>query len=144
VIRIEGRWAYAAWPGQLDDEDTVNLAISAGLDLLFSYLDDAPYYGIPVLGYALLRSYVRRPRAVSLEEIADFAESWILPLKERAGSDYPPHRLLISSNLRRALYSFADLGIFSQTKNKIALTAWGDVFVSAWLRAEVAGPDDDR
>ena len=39
--------------------------------------------------------------------------------------------------MRRALYSFSDLGIFSQTENEIALTAWGDVFVSAWLSAEL-------
>jgi hypothetical protein len=144
VIRIEGRWAYAAWPEKFDDEDIVNLATDAGLDLLFGYLDQDPYFGLPALGYALLRSYVRRPRPVSLEEIADFTESWILPPTEQVVSDYHLQRRLISSSLRHALYTFSDLGIFSQTENEIALTAWGDVFVSAWLSVELPGSDDDR
>ena len=144
VIRIEGRWAYAAWPEQLDDDGVVNLAIDAGIDLLFSYLDDDTYFGLPVLGYALLRSYVRRPQPVAVEEIADFAESWLLLPTERGGPDYPLLRRLISSSLRRALFNLRDLGIFSETKNEIALTAWGDVFVSAWLSVELEGLDDDR
>jgi hypothetical protein len=37
-----------------------------------------------------------------------------------------------------------DLGIFSQTDNEITLTAWGDVFVCAWLNEELRVPDDDR
>jgi hypothetical protein len=69
VIRIEGRWAYPAWPEQLDDDGVVNLATSAGLDLLLSYLDHDMYFGLPALCYAMLRSYVRRPRPVPLEEI---------------------------------------------------------------------------
>ena len=84
------------------------------------------------------------PAPVPLEEIADFAESWILPPNEQAVSDYHLHRRLISSSLRHALYTFSDLGIFSQTENEIALTAWGDVFVSAWLSVELPGSDDDR
>ena len=144
VIRIEGRWAYAAWPEQPDDDGVVNLATDAGLDLLFSYLDDDTYFGLPLLGYALLRSYVRRPRPVALEEIADFAESWLLLPSERAGPEYPFLRRLISASLRRALFNFRDLGIFSERKNEIALTAWGDVFVSAWLSVELEGLDDDR
>jgi hypothetical protein len=128
----------------LDDEDIVNLATDAGLDLLFSYLDEDPGFGLPALGYALLRSYGRRPRAVPLEEIADFTESWILPPSERAGSDYHLIRRMINSSLRRALYNLSDLGIFSQTEKEIALTAWGDVFVSAWLSVELPGPADDR
>jgi hypothetical protein len=39
--------------------------------------------------------------------------------------------------MRRALYSFSDLGIFAQTENEVALTAWGEVFVKAWLEVEV-------
>jgi hypothetical protein len=144
VIRIEGRWAYAAWPEQLDDEDIVSLATDAGLDLLFGYLDEDPGFGLPALGYALLRSYVRRPRAVPLEEIADFTESWILPPSEPAGSDYHLIHRMINSSLRRALHNLSDLGIFSQTEKEIALTAWGDVFVSAWLSVELPGPADDR
>jgi hypothetical protein len=61
VIHIEGRWAYPAWPEQLDDDGIVNLATGAGLDLLLSYLDHEMYFGLPALCYALLRSYVRRP-----------------------------------------------------------------------------------
>ena len=144
VIRIKGHWAYAAWPAQLDDEAVVNLATDAGLDLLFSFLDDDSAFGLPVLGYALLRSYVRRPRPVPLEEIVDFAESWVLPPSERAGPGYDFYRRLINSSLRRALYHFSDVGIFSQTENEITLTPWGDVFVSAWLSVEIPGSDDDR
>jgi hypothetical protein len=143
VIRIEGRWAYAAWPEQLDDEAIVNLATDAGLDVLFSFLDDDTAFGLPVLGYALLRSYVRRPRPVPLEEIADFAESWVLPPSERTGSAYDLYRSLINSSLRHALYYLSDLGIFSQTQKEITLTTWGDVFVSAWLSVELPGSDDD-
>ena len=144
VIRIKGHWAYAAWPEQLDDEAVVNLATDAGLDLLFSFLDDDSAFGLPVLGYALLRSYVRRPRPVPLEEIVDFAESWVLPPSERAGPGYDFYRRLINSSLRRALYHFSDVGIFSQTEDEITLTPWGDVFVSAWLSVEIPGSDDDR
>ena len=144
VIRIEGRWAYPAWPEQLDDDGVVNLATGAGLDLLLSDLDHDTYFGLPALCYALLRSYVRRPRPVPLEEIVDFAASWSLMPSERAGPDYPLLRRLISSSLRRALFNLRDLGIFSETKNEIALTAWGDVFVSAWLSVELEGLDDDR
>jgi hypothetical protein len=144
VIRIEGRWAYPAWPEQLDDDGVVNLATGAGLDLLFSYLDHDMYFGLPALGYALLRSYVRRPRPVALEEIVDFAASWSLLPGERADPDYPLLRRMISSSLSRVLFNFRDLGIFSETKDEIALTAWGDVFVSAWLSVELEGLDDDR
>jgi hypothetical protein len=144
VIKIEGRWAYASWPKQLDDEGTVDLAINAGLGLLYRFLDDDPGFGLPVLGYAMLRGYVRRLRPVSLQEIEDFTMSWILPPSERARSDEQFYRRWVRSTMRRALYSFDDLGIFSQTKNDIALTAWGDVFVSAWLSVELAKPDDDH
>ena len=143
VIRIEGRWAYAAWPEQLDDEAIVNLATDAGLDLLFSFLDDDPAFGVPLLGYALLRSYVRRPRQVPVKEIADFAESWVLRPSEQAEPSYDLYRRLINLSLRHALYHFSDLGIFSQTQHEIALTAWGDVFVSAWLGVELPDSDDD-
>jgi hypothetical protein len=136
VIRIDGRWAYASWPEQLDDEEIVKLAIFAGFDLLYSYLDNDPYFGLPALGYALLRSYVRRPRAVPIQEIADFAESWIFAPNERAGPDSYLYRRLLSTSVRRALFSFSDLGIFSQSENEITLTSWGDVFVSAWISEE--------
>ena len=144
VIRIEGRWAYAAWPEQPDDEQTVSLATGAGLDLLFSYLDDSAYFTAPMLGYAMLRSYARRPRPVAHEEITDFTESWLLAPSVRAGPDYPLYRSMISSSLRGMLYNVHDLGIFSETKNEITLTAWGDVLVSAWLNVELGQPDDDR
>lgn len=85
VIRIEGRWGYPSWPGQLDDEGIVNLAVGAGLDLLFGYLDHNPGFGISVLGYALLRSYVRGPRPIPLDEIEEFALSWMFPPRELAG-----------------------------------------------------------
>ena len=58
--------------------------------------------------------------------------------------DYPLLRRMISSSLRRALFNLRDLGIFSETENEIALTDWGDVFVSAWLSVELEGLDDDR
>jgi hypothetical protein len=74
----------------------------------------------------------------------DFAESWSLLPSERADPDYPLLRRMISSSLRRALFNFHDLGIFSETENEIALTDWGDVFVSAWLSVELEGLDDDR
>ena len=138
VIKIEGRWGYASWPKQLDDEGTVNLTIDAGLGLLYSFLDDDPGLGLPVLGYALLRSYVRRPRPISRQEIEDFTMSWILPPSERVRSDGQFYRRWVRSTMRRALYSFSDLGIFSETENEIVLTAWGDVFVSAWLNAELS------
>jgi hypothetical protein len=143
VIRIEGRWAYAAWPEHLDDEAIVSLATVAGLDLLFSFLDDDPAFGLPVLGYALLRSYVRRPRPVPLQEIADFAESWALSPTERTGPTYDIYRRMIRSSLRHSLHHLSDLGIFSQTENEIVMTAWGDVFVSAWLIVELPNSDED-
>jgi hypothetical protein len=86
VIRIDGRWAYA-WPERPDGEAIVRLGIDAGIDLLFSYLDDDPLFGVPLLGYALLRSYVRRPRPVPFQEIIDFAETWIWTAAERRGPD---------------------------------------------------------
>jgi hypothetical protein len=143
VIRIEGRWAYAAWPEQPDDEDIVNLATDASIDVLFGYFDEQAYFGPPALGYALLRSYVRRPRPVTLEEIADFTESWELPPSLRTGPDYPFLRRMINSGVRRALYNVRDLGIFSETNKEIMLTAWGDMFVSAWLSIELGQPEDD-
>jgi hypothetical protein len=143
VIRIEGRWAYAAWPEQVDDEAIVSLATVAGLDLLFGFLDGDPAFGLPVLGYALLRSYVRRPRPVPLQEIADFAESWALSPTERTGPTYDIYRRMISSSLRHSLHHLSDLGIFSQTENEIVMTAWGDVFVSAWLSVELPNSDED-
>ena len=85
VIHIDGRWAYASCPERPDGEAIVRLGIDAGIDLLFSYLDDDPLYGIPLLGYALLRSYVRRPRTVPFQEIIDFAETWIWTAAERRG-----------------------------------------------------------
>jgi hypothetical protein len=144
VIRIQGRWAYPSWPEQLDDDGILNLAIDAGLDLLFSYLDDNPGFGLAVLGYALLRSYVRGPRPIPLDEIEEFALRWIFPPSELARSDQQVYRHYIRTSMRRALYSFDDLGIFSQTGNEIVLTRWGDVFVSAWLSVELGGLDDDR
>ena len=143
VIRIKGRWAYASWREQLDDGEIVNLATDAGLDLLFSYLGQEQGFELPVLGYALLRSYVRRPRPIPLHEIEEFAVSWVLPPSDRDRSEYEIVHRVIRSTMRRALFSLDDLGIFSQTENEIALTAWGDVFVSAWLSVELEGLDDD-
>jgi hypothetical protein len=137
VIRVQGRWAYPAWPEQLDDEETVALATEAGLAMLLSYLDEEPGFGLPVLGYALLRTYVRRPHAIPLDEIEEFAVSWVLPPSDRDRSEYEIVRRVIRSTMPFALYRFDDLGIFSQTENEIALTAWGDVFVSAWLSIEL-------
>ena len=144
VIRIEGRWAYAAWPEPLDDEDVVKLATRAGLGLLYSYLDQAPGFGLPVLCYALLRTYVRRPRPIPFHEIEEFAVSWVLPPSDRDRSEYQMVRRVIRSTMRFALYRLDDLGIFSQTENEIALTAWGDYFVAAWLSIELGDLDDDR
>jgi hypothetical protein len=56
---------------------------------------------------------------------------------QRARSDGQLYRRWVRNTMRHALYGFSDLGIFSQTENEIALTAWGDVFVSAWLSAEL-------
>ncbi len=143
VIRIEGRWAYAAWPDELDDEAIVNIGIDAGIDQLFNYFDEDLFVGTGAMGYALLRSYVRRPHSVPLTEIADFAEAWVLAPSELDGPESHIYRSLINSTLRRGLYHFRDLGILSQTENEIALTSWGDVFVSAWLNIEL-GPDEEH
>jgi hypothetical protein len=50
---------------------------------------------------------------------------------------------MISSSLRHSLHHLSDLGIFSQTENEIVMTAWGDVFVSAWLSVELPDSDED-
>jgi hypothetical protein len=143
VIRIDGRWAYASWPERPDEEAIVRLGIDAGIDLLFSYLDDDPLFGVPLLGYALLRSYVRRPRPVPLQEIIDFAETWIWTVAERRGPDRDFYRRLLRSALGLALYRLSDLGIFLQTENEVTLNTWGDVFVSAWLNVELGASADD-
>jgi hypothetical protein len=143
VIRIDGRWAYASWPERPDGEAIVRLGIDAGIDLLFSYLDDDPLFGIPLLGYALLRSYVRRPRTVPFQEIIDFAETWIWTAAERRGPDRDFDRRWLRSALGVALYRLSDLGIFLQTENEVTLNAWGDVFVSAWLNVELGASEDD-
>ena len=143
VIRIDGRWAYASWPERPDEERIVRLGIDAGIDLLFSYLDDDPLFGVPLLGYALLRSYVRRPRPVPLQEIIDFAETWIWTVDERRGPDRDFYRRWLRSALGLALYRVSDLGIFSQAENEVTLNAWGDVFVSAWLNVELGAPEND-
>jgi hypothetical protein len=134
VIQNQGRWAYATWPEELTDEGIVNLATRAGLGLLSSYLDDEMFVGIPVLCYALLRSYVRRPRPIPLAEIEEFGLDWSLPPSELARSAQIYRRLLRNS-LRRVLYELGDLGIFEQTEEEIALTAWGRCF-----RRRVARP----
>jgi hypothetical protein len=59
-------------------------------------------------------------------------------------SDQQVYRHYIRTSMRRMLYSFDDLGIFSQSGKEIVLTSWGDVLVSAWLNVELGGPDDDR
>lgn len=143
VIRIDGRWAYASWPERPDGEAIVRLGIDAGIDLLFSYLDDDPLFGVPLLGYALLRSYVRRPRPVPFQEIIDFAETWIWTAAERRGPDRDFDRRWLRSALGVALYRLSDLGVFLQTENEVTLNAWGDVFVSAWLNVELGASEDD-
>jgi hypothetical protein len=141
VIQNQGRWAYAMWPEELTDEGIVNLATRAGLGLLFSYLDDEMFVGNPVLCYALLRSYVRRPHPIPLAEIEEFGLDWSLRPSDRDRlTDI--YRRLFRSSLRRNLYELGDLGIFEQTGEEIALTAWGDVFVSAWLGLELDRPDE--
>lgn len=141
VINIEGRWAYPSWPQELDDDGTVTLALRAGLAVLAGYLDGDSPFAVPVLGYALLRSYVRRPRSVPLEEIEEFVLSWILTPSQRTDPDrHDLYRGLIRSTMRLALYGLDDLGIFFQTKNEIALTAWGDVYVANWLAFELGEP----
>ena len=141
VINIEGRWAYASWPQELDDDGTVTLALRAGLDVLFSYLDGDFPFAMPVASYALLRSYVRRPRSVPLEEIEEFVLSWVLTPSKRADADFNDfYRHMIRSTTRHALYRLDDLGIFSQQDNEITLTSWGDVFVANWLNMELGEP----
>jgi hypothetical protein len=142
VIHLQGNWAYASWPEELTDEGITNLATRAGLALLFDYLDDEMFVGIPALCYGLLRSYVRRPRPVPLTEIEDFALDWSLPPSDRALSFSQTYRRLLRSSLRRILYELGDLGIFDQTEQGITLTRWGDVFVSAWLNFELRGSEE--
>jgi hypothetical protein len=117
--------------------------IPAGLDLILSYLDDDLRPGTPLLGYALLRSYVRRPRSVPLEEIEDFAVSWMLPPSDQGRSEQDMFRSWIRSNLRRILFGLSDLGVFSRIEDKISLTAWGDLLVSAWLSIWMGELDDE-
>jgi hypothetical protein len=141
VIRIEGRWAYPHWPEQLDDQETLTLGLRASLDVLASDLGGSAPLALPVLGYALLRSYVRQPRSVPTEEIEEFVLSWMLTPSQRADAHlHDLYRRLIRSAMRLALYGLDDLGIISQTENEIALTSWGDVFVANWLSIEMGVP----
>jgi hypothetical protein len=137
VIHLQGSWAYASWPEKLTDEGITQLATRAGLALLADYLDDEMFVGIPILCYALLRGYVRRPRPVPLREIEDFGLDWSLPPSDRDRPFYQTYRRLLGTSLRRVLYELGDLDIFDQTEQEITLTRWGDVFVSGWLNLEL-------
>jgi hypothetical protein len=84
---------------------------------------------------------VRRPHPIPLAEIEEFGLDWSLRPSDRDRlTDI--YRRLFRNSLRRNLYELGDLGIFEQTEEEIALTAWGDVFVSAWLGLELDRPDE--
>jgi hypothetical protein len=133
AVLLDGKWAYPAWPYPTDPDTWVNLGVRATVKLLESWLD-YPSRGVGLV-YALMRSYTRGCALVPWEEIVDFAVDWRLTPDERrmyAESDIDSgsweHWLL-----RPACHFMQDTGVFVTGDDGLTLTAFGDVFVTAWL-----------
>lgn len=132
LIEFRGRWATPNWPEPFDDEAALLVGIGAGFGLLKRLMYDREWAACPVVGYALLRTYVKWPAPVPLAEVLDFAMSWLLPPDpdHQMGEIY---RSMVFTELQLFLLEMRDLAIFDETSDGIALTMWGDLFVTSWL-----------
>ena len=133
VVVLEGRWAHPGWTRPTDPGTWVDLGVWAAVSVLESELD-YPSRGIALV-YALMRSYTRGCALVPWEEIVDFAIDWRLtPDEQRMYAEYDvdvrssEHRLL-----RSACHFMQDTGVFVTSDDGLTLTAFGDVFMTAWL-----------
>jgi hypothetical protein len=133
AIEIRGKWAY---PGQVDRSDAeavVRLGLRSAVPVWERYLE-FPIRGTSLL-YALLRSYVRGCAVVPWVEAIDFGVDWSLTPDElerylEFGVDPAQFEW---GNLTSARYAMHDVGIFIATDHGLALTPFGDVFMTSWL-----------
>jgi hypothetical protein len=132
---------YPAWPDGLDDESWLGLGLRAAIAVVedFLYL---PGRGVAIV-YAWLRSYVRKRAVVPWDEMLDFTIDWkYAPAARERFAEYGlMDREVEHKVLRSAVYSLKDTGIFIASDAGLALTPFGDVFVSTWLnyRSDVSG-----
>ena len=74
AIELRGKWAYARFPSDPDDEQVVRMGVNAAISLLEDLCD---YPGRAVgLVYGLLRSYSQLRSPVSGAEIVGFTRDW--------------------------------------------------------------------
>jgi hypothetical protein len=141
AIRTRGKYVYPAWPDGLDDESWLGHGLRAAIAVVedFLYL---PGRGVAIV-YAWLRSYVRKRAVVPWDEMLDFTIDWkYAPAARERFAEYGlMDREVEHKVLRSAVYSLKDTGIFIASDAGLALTPFGDVFVSTWLnyRSDVSG-----
>jgi hypothetical protein len=133
AVQIRGKWAYPSLVDQPDAEALVTEGLRAVVPVWERHLE-FPSRGIALL-YALLRSYVRGCSVVPWAEAIDFAVDWShtpdqLDRYVELGAN--PARFE-SSSLASARYAMSDAGIFIATEEGLALTPFGDIFMTSWL-----------
>lgn len=134
LIELDGTWAYPRLEPERDDEAWVRIGMRAGVQLLEDLCTN-PYAAFGLV-YGLLRSYVRGCAVVPWQEILGFLADWDRSVDERAyeqsiGYDSAP---LSRSRVDRSCGALADTGVFTESEAGLALTPFGDVFVTAWLK----------
>jgi hypothetical protein len=133
VIEIRGKWAYPGQVDQSDAEAVVTLALRAAVPVWERYLE---FVSVRIaLLYALLRSYVRGCAVIPWAEAIDFALDWnYSPDDLERNAEFGGHLARFEwSSLASARYAMSDVGIFIPTENGLALTPFGDVFMTSWL-----------
>lgn len=133
LIEIGRKRAVSTQMRPEDPLEWVKLALLASVEVMEQLLD-RPRTAVPVL-FALMTSYVDQRRLVPWGEIVQLVDHWWnSPADRRAlARDAGWWDAYRRSEALGALGRIADTGLVEESDAGVALTDFGDVFVTAWL-----------
>lgn len=133
LIEIGTKRAVSMGVRPENPQEWVKLALLASAELIEQLLE-RPYTVVPIV-FALMTSYVDQRRLVPWEEIAQLADHWRhSPADRRAlAHDAEWWHAYHHNQVHSALGKVADTGLVEESDAGVALTDFGDVFVTAWL-----------
>jgi hypothetical protein len=132
LVRLEGRRAFLTdrFPESDDDWTNVGVRAAAGLAEL---VRENPL-ATAILTHALLESYVSGCGPVAKKATVDFILTWVLSASRRAEwGDTGWREEFFGPDVEVAAWVMGDTGIYRDEGEALALTPFGDVFVTAWL-----------
>ena len=132
LVRLEGRRAFLTDRLPESDDDWTEVAVRAAVGLADLLRENE--FRTAIVTRALLDSYVDGCAPVTKAALREFTIAWNWPASDRerwgdAGwleDHYVP-------TIDAAVWTLGDTGIYREAGDTLALTPFGDVFVTAWL-----------